>query len=260
MSKTFAPRIKVTGDDLLVIAENPAELVASQNALIDNVGHKVELARAELADAEQLLAALREAGLDQRAAERMINRAKSRVEYLVKVHEALSAGYVMVPDMPAETIAIRVKRKPRFQQESGKWQYGLKVGDEVSQSLPSGVGVYASPQPHQTFLQEESVENGKKEITHFVETTGEWDTDLRLPALFLKAQVVERTGKCLTRKLFDEIAINPGEGRAWTNAMASLAPAPASKGHPMVIGRIVDRATKKRLCFLIAWFIDTSGI
>jgi hypothetical protein len=237
-------------DNIVVIAERPEELVAAQNALCDNIGSKIAVARGEASEAEELLNIVRNAGLSDGAAKRGLDRAKSRVVFLCKVQEALAAGYVIMPDMPAEVIAIRVKRAPATTTvETSNWHE--IVGK--AQSLPAGEGEFADPKLPVT---REYVESDRTQMTT---PTGEWDFDFGLPMMFLKPRIVRRTGDAMTQRIFDEIAITPTPATKQAMRRVESQPVGATPD-PMVIGRIIDRATKKRMCFLIAWFVDTSTI
>jgi hypothetical protein len=52
----------------------------------------------------------------------------------------------------------------------------------------------------------------------------------------------------MLRKLFDEIAV--------VGASTSFADA-RRRADPMVVGSVIDKVAKRKVWFLIAWFVDT---
>jgi hypothetical protein len=247
--------MEATGNDLVVIADNPQEMVEAQHATIAVVGGKLERAQSELADASQTLITLQESGLSTTAAERIMRSAESRVVFLEKAKQALEAGYVIVPEMPCDVVAIRVKRdNPKKQHEIGG-NYTPSISLEKAPGLPAGEGQYVDPLPDSEIkkfreLKPQSQGGGEIVKTHRV-TTG-WDTDIELPVEFLKPAVVARTGKVMMRKLFDEVAV-VGASSRYTSGRAR-------KIDPMVVGSVIDGVNKRKLWFLVAWFVDTSEI
>src|SRR4051812_15733998 len=78
-------QIQKTGDDLVVIADNPQEMVEAQNATIGIIAAKLDRAGSELADAMETQKHLADAGMVTGAAERMVKQAELRIEFLGKV-------------------------------------------------------------------------------------------------------------------------------------------------------------------------------
>lgn len=105
--------IEKTGNDLVVIASNPQELVESQQATIGKVAEKIRDADIEVRQARVTIDAGQRAGINVGPAKKILAKCVARAMFLGKVHDALEAGYVIVPNFPGETIAIRVKRNAR---------------------------------------------------------------------------------------------------------------------------------------------------
>lgn len=244
--------IESTGNDLVVIADNPTEMVEAQQATIATVAGKLAMARNEEADAVETVLALERANLNTDIAKRMLKRCESRTLYLDKAHQALSAGYVIVPEMPRDVIAIRVNRRPIGQRSESVHRYSPSIHEVAASSLPVGEGEYVDPLPESQRGSYNTKDSEGKPITkYYRETTGEWNTDLALPSEFLKPTVIERTGKMMMRKIFDEIAVIGANG---------LTASRAKKADPMVIGSVIDKMANRKLWFLVAWFIDTRTI
>lgn len=240
--------IEKTGNDLVIIADNPQELAEGQVALIEQIKIKEGIAQQDLDSANALIEACEESNINSGHANRLRLRAESRLLYLGKVRSALEAGYAIVPNLTGNTIAIRVKRDkpaPNAQVSTG---YKRDQPAALPQILPEGEGRYVDPNVLQeVHLLDDSAEKHKRE---WMTVATEFDDDIGLPVEFLKPTIVQKTGKCMMRKLFDEIAVVQNQ---WN-------PASGTKGDPMVVGRIIDRRNRKAMSFLVAWFIDTKDI
>lgn len=248
--------IEKTGNDLVVIASHPQELAEGQVAVIQKVKEKELEAQDDLASAEHLLTVCKESGLNIPHAERGVRRAKQRVIYLDKVRQALEAGYVLVPNFPGDTIAIRVKEgstPKRDHQEGNGWQ--PSVDPQEGHILPAGEGQYVDPLPYSvTGINRSTNDKGEAVTRHYAYAT-EWDDEIALPVEFVKPTVIERTGMGMTRKIFDEIAVTRNMDMRGASTAARV-----NKGDPIVVGRIYDRQNKKAMSFLVAWFVDTKDI
>lgn len=242
--------IEATGNDLVVIASDPNELAAAQHATIEKVAEKIRMAEIELRQAKVTVEAGSRAGINIGPVKRLVKKAEDRLTYLQKVKDALNEGCVIVPNFPGETVAVRVKRAtPRTKQYEGyRWEAGRR-GAETPDNLPTGEGRYVTPIPKSEVHQLPKQDNASAK---YLTVPTELNEAIGLPVEFLRPTVVERTGKCMARRIFDEIAVNGN----WMNSAAG-----ATKGDPMVLGRIIDRSRPGRvLTFLIAWFVDTSTI
>jgi hypothetical protein len=244
--------IEKTGNDLLIIASQPAELAEGQAALIERMkGLEIE-AQTDLNEANILVERCEKAHLGTDRPKRFVKRAQSRLLYLSKMREALESGYVIMPNFPGTTIAVRVKKKKpnsRTQNASTDWRAKNSVPDVPADILPVGEGRYVNPIP-KIWSEQWSEDDGK--TTKAIAYATAFDEELALPVDFLKPTIVEMTGKTMARKLFDEIAVVDGVPRS-RNAFVSN----STKGDPLVVGVILDRVNRKRMSFLIAWFVDT---
>lgn len=256
-----APMIETKDNDLVVVASDPQELVNSQHALIASVASKIDAARADVKEAEELIAAAKMAAIDDTAAKRLLKREQHRLMYLEKVKAALEAGYILMPNIPGDVMAIRVQRKSP---EQGP-QYAVPANQlvrpvsEVPDALPAGEGRYVKPVPDAEVRQNWQ---SKPDRPLSDLTIRGFDEDIALPVEFLKPTVVKRTGEALELKVFDEIVlVHNGQTGDSRGAIRTR------KGDPLVIGRIFDVGAGRKvwqrrrvLSFLIAWFVDTKAI
>ncbi len=237
--------IERTGNDLVVIAANPQELVDAQNATIAEVQKKLIECTDDVAHGENLVNQCTEAGINGNSAKRLLARAKSRKLFLEKTISALEAGYVIMPNMPSRTIAVRVKREKPSDKVVDSTYRAPDVPDVQAEILPVGDGRYVSPQPFIERNHDRDTVEGKTVTIHWAWATG-FDEELGLPIEFMKPTVIQMAGKTFTRKIFDEVAIVENQMNTDVD--------------PMVIGRIIDRKNNKRITFLVAWFLDTKDI
>lgn len=244
--------IEKTGNDLVVIASAPAEMAEGQTALIERVKGLESEAAIDLADAEKLVQQCENSNLAIEPPKRLLVRAKSRALYLSKVREALEAGYAIVPSFLGTTIAVRVKnKKPNSRSHTtGHSNWLPTVPNVPAEVLPSGEGRYVNPQPlvdGDVFPEKDA--NGKVIRYESFAYARAFNEEIGLPVEFLKPTIIEMTNKGMARKIFDEVAIIDGnipDGRGGRG-----------KPDPLVVGTIIDRANRKRMSFLIAWFVDT---
>lgn len=252
---------ELTGNDVIIVASNPAEMEQGQKLLIVSVRAKEAQQLEEIKAAEETVAMAEAAGISAEPAKRLVTHAKSRALYLNKVAAALEAGYVMVPNFPGDTIAIRVNRqkpvyKPLERDSAAAAEAALP--EQQPQRLPAGEGKYVDPTPFVKSM-ELAVPTGKP--ARFIGYATEFDEVIALPAEFLKPTVVKHLKAAMANKIFDEIIVSPPVKRRWSHRTPV-----GGKGDPLVLGRILSRgreyatATPRMLTFLIAWFQDTSVI
>lgn len=238
--------IQKTDNDLVVIASNAIELAEGQRATIELMRSKEIAVLEELVQARELLAQAKKSKFSPKAANALIRVCERRVLYLGKIREALEAGFVIVPNFPANTIAIRVDRRKPTKTLTEARNYIPDLPDQESAILPIGDGRYVDPKPLKESLLVTEYDAAGKSTTRYKAYPSAFDDNLELPVEFMKPVVVERTTAAMARKIFDEIAIT--NDFDWPR-----------RNDPMVIGRIKG-VQKKFTSFLIAWFVDTKEI
>ena len=237
--------------NVLVVAKDPHELVAAQHLLIEQVERKKAAAIDAAREQKHVLDQLVAAGLDPSAAKRRHRSATRLVVYYDKAVEALRAGYVLVPDMPAESFAIRIGEGRRPRREAGI-SYSPRsalasIPLEAPDQLPAGEGRYTSPFPRGWVCDWEVEREGRSPETRYQVRGLEFgDEPIGIPSRFERPTVVDRLSQAMAGKLFDELATIDN-----TNGVR--------RGDPMVVGYIRGESGR-RMCFLIAWFIDTAEL
>ena len=129
----------------LLVAADPAALANAQHRMIEDVAHKIELAKIEATEAKLMAETMTVARLGSAQAKAMHKRATSRVGYLVKIKQALEAGYCMMPDMEGPTIAVRLDQIGPMPAARVARRWAGNVPDEKPRGLPMGQGEYHSP-------------------------------------------------------------------------------------------------------------------
>ena len=243
------------GEDIVVIAKSPEEMATAQHALIGWCDSKISAMELELRDAEEnvKLAQLRKWKIAP--FRKNADLAQGRVAYYQRMKAALEAGYVIVPDMPAQTLVVRTgKREPRRQQTDSSY-YGRTLPQAKSDGAPVGKGQYVSPEFKRYNWDTRSKDSaGRESIVHHSRVRG-FDTEFAFPMLAVKPQVLDEVGVAMARKVFDEIGILPAGSGPSPAKLRSTTAIP----DPIVVGRIVRyEGTKRIACaFLITWWLDS---
>lgn len=176
------------------------------------------------------------------------NRAMQKKVYYDKLLAAIDAGFTVVPNMPCDQFAIRVKRispnQPMIegQKTTGNWVSTPELPDEKEQHLPQGEGRYESPS-QRVHTELKSVFNEKGEV---VKSKLAWPVDfadIEFPLMAAVPVVMTATQAAMALKLFDRIGLVPQSIR---------------RGDPIVLGQIVRKVgwSEKVTSFLIAWHLD----
>lgn len=241
--------IEKTGNDLLVIASHPQELAEGQLAMIEHVKIKEAESQLELTANGELMEHCKKAKITTAPVKRLRSKIESRLKYLTKLRTALEEGFVIVPNFPGTTIAVRVKRDKPIRKTETSTYSTPGISSVAPEQLSQGEGRYVNPIP---IVKTHAQNTGEKrygsteEIIKYSAWPVAYDEDIALPVEFLKPTVMQMTTKTMARKLFDEILIIDGNI--------------AQRGDPMVLGRLIDKRNGKQVTFLIAWFIDSKDI
>lgn len=248
------PTVELLGkpnDDLIVFARTPGELENSQGHLIHWVKQTLAMHRQKLRDAEANLKAAADAKVKTAPWRRHVSIAKRRIVYYDKVRQALELGYFIVPDFPINVIAVRTTRKkPTKADELVEYRHHARA--EGPQELPQGEGRYVNPEK---FTTSEKIEvprgkdaEGKPKMVEdtWFRIWGEY-AEIDFPIRLVRPEVLQAYGKAAKEKLFDSIGIMPDNRK---------------DRDPMIIGTIEmnEGAKKKRVSFLVAWWIPVSSL
>jgi hypothetical protein len=218
-------------------------MVESQFQMTDWAENRLREARRNLTDIEINLEQAQENGWHLRGWQDQRRIAKKQVEFYEKVHAALAAGYVIIPDFPMDIFAVRTKKNypdPNAYDSNRDWQDTNR--EQQSEAPALGEGQYVSNLP---VVKQTKYQDGENTKNH------NWSSDFKpvdFPIKLVQPIVLEKTGKALEQKIFDVVGICP--------------PKPKGKD-PMIIGRINFRQrgdVRKSVSFLIAWWMDTRDL
>ncbi len=244
--------------DLVVFGRNRADMLTAQNSMIEWASGALTESQAHLAEIVQNLELANANGWPVAGWETERRRAQKKVEYYEKIHGALAAGYVIVPNIPVDVFAIRTKRTYPVQQYVESTNEFDVRGDRTQrgQALAIGSGEYHDSEPFQR-AGEHKTSEGK---TIYVQWADKFNP-VDFPIKAVMPVILEETSKALALKIFDEVGINPGRP-GWSPSRV-----PNVRGvDPMVIGRVVYKQPDRRrnggkiVSFLITWWLKPSDI
>jgi hypothetical protein len=235
----------VAPDDLTevnVVALTPADMVPAQHELIAWCARKLVALRDEVDELQLHHTLAIENGWRTSVVESSLSRARRRIEYYEKIARALEAGYLLVPNMPVDVLAIRVdRRKPVRKTTGSEWSAGrVRV-----ESLPAGAGRYVDEEAFTRSFQltEQNYKGEPVKVTKY--QPAEFD-EVDFPVALTKPVVLERVAQAMALRVFDTIGLVQNGGR---------------KGDPIYVGQIMDpRRGDRRATFFLAWWVDTRAL
>ncbi len=238
--------------DKTLVALAPGDLSNVQQQLTQWCQHRlVELGK-ELRDFRGNLRQARQMHWRRTSWERLISKTTAKMLYYVKIKKAVEAGYLVVPNFPAEIMAVRVAGHPGYKVGG----YPTAVNEaKADLRLPPGEGRYVDEMIPTRDATTYKVENGKyvqdqKRVT----TYGEYNEVPDFPMKLVKPVVLEATQHAMTLRLFDRIGLAHG-GSDMSKARR--------KSDPLVVGQILDPSDQyrqKRVTFFIAWWLNVTDV
>jgi hypothetical protein len=227
-------------DDVTLVALTPEQMVPAQHDLIAWCDRKIAAIRAELADHETNLELATQHGWKRQSVANTLNRTAKRIVYYEKMKAALEAGYLLVPNMPVDLFAVRVRRRKQAEQ-THEWRQQFAAQAEA---LPAGEGRYVDEALFSTTETYTEQDATGKTVTKRRYRSSDYD-DVDFPVKLVKPVVLEAASRAMALKLFDEMGIVRVEnGR-----------------DPIVVGRIIDpRGNRRRATFFVAWWVDTAAL
>jgi len=241
-------------DDIVVIAKTVTEMAVAQTRLIGWAEGKLAKLRGEAAEAK-VNSELAHSRKWKVAPFRKVQKvAEDRVGYYERLKAALEAGYTIVPDMPADTFAVRTSRQfPAHRTTHSEWR-SRSLPEAESDGSSVGKGRYVTPDMIYDHSEErKKLENGREEVTYYA-TSRAYDDEFDFPIRLVKPQVLDDTSRAMALRIFDEIGVlSAGSGRHKQSLKAS---------DPIVVGRIVRNEGSKRIAcaFLITWWVDSRDL
>lgn len=242
-------------DKLVVLAKNRAEMIEAQTQSVGWALNKLTEIQSELAEAEANLDQAKQNKWKITGWQNSVRRAKKRCEYYEKIHAALEAGYVIIPNFPIDVFAVRTNRAyplAQYNQNTSSWGDNIDR-TQTSEVLALGDGTHFDSVPAvraNTWVDK----NGIKQYNWHADSFN----DVDFPIKGVKPTILEETSKALLLKIFDEVGCNPGR-QGWSPGKGLN-----KKADPMVVGRIKYKvggySEDKVVSFLITWWLDFKDI
>jgi len=253
-----APEALPISEDIVVVAKTREEMETAQHDLISWVDPKIAALERDVVEAETNLGVAKKSKWATASFRKTLKIAKDRVSYYQRIRAALLAGYVIMPDLPGATVAVRTSQhKPRENVLKSSWNH-RDLPQAVSDGSDIGTGRYVDPTlKYETWDETGKDTTGRETTTHLAVATG-FDTEFSFPVKLVKPQVLDATSRAMVRKIFDEIGIiGAGSAKPGKKLRPTFA-----HGDPIVLGRVVRYEGAKRFscAFLITWWVDTKTI
>lgn len=238
--------------EMVVVAHNPQEMKVAQQKLVEWSSGKVASLKKDKEELEENLAIAKKNKWRTNTLIRHVGLAQKNLEYYEKIHAALEAGYVIVPNFPVDVFAIRTTRKnpkENFRSTKSAWGGPPSISDQASNRPPVGEGRYVNSQAVEktstNVVEHKPNEKPVYQMARWAEKFGEVD----FPFSLAKPRILESTAKAMAHRIFDDLGILPARQRA-------------AGGDPMVIGRIIHKRgyNETIVSFMVAWFIDTKDL
>jgi hypothetical protein len=233
--------IPVETTDINVVALTPADMVPAQHELIAWCDRKIRALSDEADELELHQKLAVENGWKTSVVVANLNRTARRMTYYSKMQDALKAGYLLVPNMPVDVLAVRVKRAEPRRQTSTGW-HRFRSEPEL---LPTGQGRYVDEQPLEREEPYEKKDTNGNTVTLTRYISAEHDDEVDFPIALTKPIVLKAVARAMALKVFDQIGrVQNGGGR-----------------DPILVGQILDPRRGGRLAtFFLAWWVDTSTL
>ena len=237
----------VVAGDRVLTALTPAEMVPAQAELIGWCDGKIRALADERDELEIHHRLATENGWKTSVVESSLGRTRRRITYYEKMRAALQAGYLLVPNMPIDVLAVRVDRaKQPEQQRDTPWG---RFAAEPQASLPAGVGRYVDETVVQEVVHYQEHDKDGKLVSKKLYRSGDYD-EVDFPAALMKPVILEAAAKAMALKIFDEIGRVRNDGASFR-----------SKADPILVGRLRDpRQNRTGTTFFLAWWVDTATL
>lgn len=229
--------------NLQLVATNPGQMEQCQGALVQWCRQKMELVKADLADAEENLAIAKKNKWRHAPWQRRVSMAKAKLTFYDKVERAVEAGYYIVPAFPVDVFAVRTD-KPQPKREKSSYQF--EQFRQSARLLPAGEGRYVSDLPEIWQQARPYIDSKTGEQKDIVSYYPDSFQDVDFPMTLVKPQVLDATAKAMARKVFDQIGVLPNR---------------RSKGDPILVGQIIPPHRRyEPLTFFISWWLNTGDL
>lgn len=224
-----------------LVALTPSDMRVAQHQLGEFIGARKASVGAEFDEMSAALESAVKNGWGTKALRNAVNKLARRQTFYDKLGAAVEAGYVIMPSLPMDVIAIRTRaHRPRSADSTWSAQF-----EQQAQALPEGAGQYQNPKPTVESTTETD-DKGKRTTTYFPVA---FEDDLEMPVELCKPALLDASKAAMARKLFDEIGVVRDDHR-W-----------GRRGDPMIVGTILDPTRRgRRFAFFIAWALPLDAI
>ena len=235
--------------ELQLIAYSRDQMALAQTKLVGWAQRKIAEYQEQVQNASLAKTAALAGNFNTAPFQKMLTRAATMVEFYEKVEAALAAGYTIIPDLPVDVFSIRTM-KSRPKPMASKWSNDTRA--QTSESPPIGHGDYVDSDPLSAHTRTEYIEDSKtKDLNpQRIFAAVEFRDVIDFPMSMAKAEIMEEVDAAMQHKVFDEIGVLPNRR--------------IQKKDPVVVGIIKDPRSsaysKRRLMFLIAWYLDTATL
>jgi hypothetical protein len=228
--------------DVNLVALTPADMVPAQSELIAWCDRKIRALSDELEELDLHQKLALENGWKTSVVVSNLNRTARRITYYQKMQAALQAGYLLVPNMPIDVLAVRVSRAapPRKASESS-W----RASQANPELLAAGEGRYVDETVYTIEHTEKRKNYAGHEYDHSTFLPSSYDDEVDFPIALTKPVVLAAAARAMALKVFDQIGrVQNGGGR-----------------DPILVGQLLDPRRGGRLAtFFLAWWVDTSTL
>jgi hypothetical protein len=229
-------------ENLPLVALTPWEMPEQQRKLAAWCTRKIDSVQRELATFVALEDEAIAGGFKHASYTAAVNRTKKRIVYYEKIQAAVEAGYLIVPNMPTKTFAVRVNRaKPSRKQ--GNYQSSVNQADP--DLLPAGEGRYVDDALYtgsETYQDTDYAGKAIEKVRHF---STDFDEDVDFPLQGVMPEVLRATSRAMALKLFDQLGVVLNNGGR----------------DPIVVGQLLDPKGNSRLVtFFVAWWLNTDTL
>lgn len=249
--------------ELSLVALTPADVVPAQAQLSDWCSAKMRELGQDYRDLHANLVIAKRNRWRTTALIPAVRKLKQRIQYYQKLRTAARAGYLIIPNLPIETIAVRVDRHaPRS--EVGR--YPTDVNEAKPELLPADTGRYVDEMlttrtgTRPVFDEKGKIkqDSGGGVVTErWARSTG-YDETIDFPIIAIKPLILEATERAMKQHIFDRIGIAFGED------VSTIRSARRRRSDPIVVGQVIDprstKYSKRVVSFFIAWWLDTRDL
>jgi len=229
-----------------LVALTPSDMRVAQQQLGEFIHARKRTLDADFRELSDAYDSAHKNGWATKALRNQLNKVQRRITFYDKMLAAVEAGYVIMPSLPMDVIAIRTRaQKPRDATDT----YESTRFEQMAQALPAGEGEYKNPIPTKDNFDETYKANDGKEKKRTVWFPVAFEDDLEMPVELCKPQLLDRTRAAMAAKLFDEIGVIRDDHR-W-----------GRRGDPMVVGTILDPTRNgRRFAFFLAWALPLTAL